>query len=458
MNSFIKFLIVTCCLNMVSCKKYLDVGSPDTQLTSATVFSSDATATAAMIAVYAGMEATGLQHDLLINTGIAGDEAINYFFSPDMAAIAMNDIVPSNAVISAVWSNWYKYIYQSNAVLKGVDGSGSLSEVAKKQLKGEALFMRAFLHFHLANLFGDIPYITTTEYTSNAIAARDPVASVLQKITDDLLQAKDLLASQYVSAANISSSERVRPNKYAAAAMLARVYLFRNEWSKAEAEAGFVIENTSMYSLSSSLTEVFLKNSNEAILQWMATLPGYNSYTGGSLVPSVNPVSITLRQELISAFESGDLRKEIWTKSITNGSDTYVYPFKYQVGQSAPSITEYTMVLRLAELYLIRAEARLKQNNLSGSTADINTIRTRAGLAATTAATTDQLMNAIRQERRMELFTEFGDRWFDMKRTGIIDQVMTSLKPASWTATDELFPIPQTEIDRNPHLTQNRGY
>ena len=171
-------------------------------------------------------------------------------------------------------------------------------------------------------------------------------------------------------------------------------------------------------------------------------------------VPSV----MTLSPEMVSGFEAGDLRKSSWTKTVTSGTQTYVYPFKYQVGQNAATITEYTMVIRLAELYLIRAEARTKLNDLVGGLSDLNTLRLRAGLPESDATTEAELTAAIDRERQFELFGEFGDRWLNIKRNGTANAIMSALRGGNWTSDDQLFPIPQTEIDRNPNLVQNSGY
>ena len=138
------------------------------------------------------------------------------------------------------------------------------------------------------------------------------------------------------------------------------------------------------------------------------------------------------------------------------GSTLY-YPFKYKV-MSGTNLTEYYITLRLAEQFLIRAEARAQQGNISGAKTDVNVIRTRAGLPNTTANDKGGLLNAIEQERRIELFAEWGHRWFDLKRTGRATTVLGSLKPATWQPTDELWPIPQSQINLNPSLTQNNGY
>ncbi|MBC7851372.1 MAG: RagB/SusD family nutrient uptake outer membrane protein, partial [Chitinophagaceae bacterium] len=110
-----------------------------------------------------------------------------------------------------------------------------------------------------------------------------------------------------------------------------------------------------------------------------------------------------------------------------------------------------------AEQYLIRAEARAKLNDLTGAISDLNTIRNRAGLANTIAVSQQNILNAIAEERRTELFGEWGHRWFDLKRTGKINEVMNALK-ANWKATDALWPIPIDQLKANPALVQNPGY
>jgi len=127
---------------------------------------------------------------------------------------------------------------------------------------------------------------------------------------------------------------------------------------------------------------------------------------------------------------------------------------------------EYDIVLRLAEQYLIRAEARAKQNNLTGTGSaiiDLNVIRNRAGLSDTTITVQENMLNAILLERRKELFTEWGHRWFDLKRTGKIDAVMQAYAPVkgtTWESYKSLYPIAQKQIDLNPGMAgqQNPGY
>jgi hypothetical protein len=140
---------------------------------------------------------------------------------------------------------------------------------------------------------------------------------------------------------------------------------------------------------------------------------------------------------------------------------TLYYANKYKALGGAATVTEYPILMRFAEQYLIRAEARAQQNNLSGAATDLNTIRSRAGLTATTATTQTDMLNAVYHERQVELFTEWGHRWFDLKRTGNIDAVMTTVAPAkgtTWSSYKQLMPIPPSDILADPNIKQNQGY
>lgn len=126
---------------------------------------------------------------------------------------------------------------------------------------------------------------------------------------------------------------------------------------------------------------------------------------------------------------------------------------------SAGNISEYYTPLRLAEQYLIRAEARANQDNLNGAVDDLNVIRKRAVLTTLLNSLTQaQVLAAVAQENRIEFFAEWGHRWLDLKRTGQADAVLGSLKGSNWQTTDQLYPIPISEILRDPNLEQNPGY
>ncbi len=446
------FLVST---GLVSCRKFIQVDPPITQLVSATVFTSDISASAAVTAIYINTISTinGLASGgLTLYAGLSADEFVNYSTSSDQAQFYKNTLTSANSNNNNLWSEAYNRIYAANAVIEGLANSSQVTDATKKQLVGEAKFIRAFFYFYLVNLYGDVPLTTTTNYKSNASIPRSSQSAVYQQIIADLTDAGSLLEADY----SYSGGERVRPNKRAAAALLARVYLYTHDWKDAETQATAVINNTALYRLVTDLDSVFLKNSSEAIWQLMPVGTQVNTNEGEAFILTTTPNSQAISRQLLNSFEPGDNRVQKWISSIVAGGQTYYYPYKYKIKTGLP-VTEYYMVMRLAEQYLVRAEARAEQNNINGAQADLNIIRNRAGLPNTTASTQATLLTAIQQERQAELFCEWGNRWLDLKRTGRADAILAPVK-ASWNASDTLYPIPLAQIQNDPNITQNPGY
>lgn len=443
--------------NLISCKKAVDIDPPKTQLTSETVFNSDATATAAQLAIYSQMVGQDFIYFLSLITGLTGDELNNYSSATDYMDLHTNNIISTNGSISNLWSSFYRYIYQANSILEGVSNSNNLSSTVKNQLKGEAKFIRAFSSFYLVNLFGEIPIITSTDYKLNSTSTRKPVAEVYKQLIDDLKNAKDLLPNHYVSSNNSITTERIRPNKWAAASLLSRVYLFAEDWLNAEIQASEVIDQTNKYNLVQDLNNVFLKNNREAIWQLMPVVPQFNTPEGGYFILRSIPSSVAFADHFEQSFDSADHRKSSWINNIKISGQTFYYPFKYKVPQGTSGISEYSTLIRLAELYLIRSEARVHLGNLGGAITDLNIIRSRAGLPNSIASSKEEILDAIFDERGFELFTEYGHRWLDIKRMNRED-VLRDLKAPQWQRTDLLYPIPQSEINNNSNFTQNPGY
>ncbi len=162
----------------------------------------------------------------------------------------------------------------------------------------------------------------------------------------------------------------------------------------------------------------------------------------------------------MNAFEAGDLRRKNWVDSSVVDGNVYYFPFKYKVNYN-PTILEDIMVLRISEQYLIRAEARAHKNlELTGAVNDLNIVRQRAGLPALSDnLSQDEILAATMKERRVELFTEWGNRWLDLKRSNMADSVLSAEKGQSWQSTDTLYPIPFNEIQTNVYLKhKNPGY
>jgi len=449
-------LILLVASSLVSCKKFVDTSTPPNQIISSTVFSSSATANSAIAGIYVQMTKvvpTVFNGEVSLYLGSSADELTPTFANAEVAAFGTNTYTPTNSYIGEFWINAYNYIYQANACIEGLSQSSAIPDSTQKYLTGEAKFIRALCYFYLINFFGDVPLITGTNFKNNQAMERTASTTVYAQIVADLTDAQSLLPASYGSAA------KQRPINIAAAALLARVYLVQGNYTAAEAAASFVI-NSGKVSLESDLNKVFLLNSSEAIWQLYPVAPFYNTVEGVYFLPTASPVNkplFAMTSALVNAFETGDQRYVNWVRSKTVLGTVYYYPFKYKV-RSNSTVTESNMVIRLAELYLIRAEARAKLNNLSGAETDLNTIRTRAGLPANNSSTQASLIGAIMHERQIEFFAEWGHRWIDLKRSGSIDAVLGTLKGTNWKSTAALYPVPQSELLVNTNLTQNQGY
>jgi tetratricopeptide (TPR) repeat protein len=461
-------------LILAGCKKFVQIGAPSTQLVTSSVFNNNASATSAQTVIYSQMFSNEESFFMALNTGMLSDELTNYNNSVSFEQYYSNAMTSLQSPIAGPWINAYNYIYQANAILAALQNNNALSPAIVQQLTGESMFVRAFWLFYLTNLYGDVPLVTNTDYTKNAIIARTPQTQVYQQIISDLKNAQQLLNVNYVDISDTTvTTERTRPTKWAATALLARVYLYTGDYSDAIAQATAVINNNSLYKLCPNVSSVFLANSTEAIWQLATTTPAsYNTYDGLFFIliaaPGNSNSCCTVSNKLLSSFENGDTRRLNWIDSFKTVTTSYHYTYKYKIGSSAPiagsSTNEYTMVLRLAEQYLIRAEAYADQNNAGAAIGDLNVIRERAKLQDYAGSSDkDSVLKAILHERQVELFTEWGHRWLDLIRTGSADSVMSVYAPtkgSTWSSDghQELFPIPQSERNADAALTQNSGY
>lgn len=455
----LKLIIIFTLLTVVSatsCKKFVEIDPPKNSLVPTSVFKSNELATSALLGIYQQMAlndfACNGARSISTLCGLTADELIGYNLQT-YKPFFENQVNPENSMLTAIWDAPYKRIFDANAILEGLSTQTAVTAPMVAQLQGEAYFIRAFCYFYLVNLYGDIPLHLSTDYETNRRATRASIDQVYKQILADLANAEQLLNENYLT------TERVRPNKSAVQALLSRVYLYLGNWEEAEKYAGQVISRSNLYQLV-NLDKVFLKNSQETIWQLMPT-PNSNTLAGTFFILTSAPINVSLRQDFVqNSFEPNDLRKTIWVKSIVSSGVEYFYPFKYKV-RSSTDVTEYSMVFRLAEQYLIRAEARAQQNNLNGSISDIDKLRGRAGIALINDVSPNidkaSLLVVIGKERRNELFTEWGDRWFDLKRTKKLNLFLSGIK-GGWKPHHELFPIRITEINNNSNISQNTGY
>jgi hypothetical protein len=454
-------------VSIIGCKKLVEVGTPTNLLATTSVFSNDNTAIATQLAVYAQMQS--FPWTLAQETAMSSDEFTSY--APDEFSIHLysNELNANTDAGSLPWSFAYNMIYQENAIIENANASGRITSHTKKLLVGEAEFTRAYYYFYLVNLYGDVPLITTTDYKANAQKPRAPKASVYQQMIQDLTDAQQSLSSTYLDATDTTvTSDRVRPTTWAASALLARVYLYNGKYDSAEIEATNVINNSSLFGLP-SLDSVFFANSIEAIWQIIPPSTQLYTYEGNSFILGASPGgngasnANAISPELLNTFDSGDNRKTQWIGVYADGlGNNWYFPYKYKDNAAATTLQEYSMVLRLGEQYLIRAEARAQQNKLTDAISDIDMIRARAGLAGLpNTLAQPQILAAVAHERQVELFSE-GHRWLDLKRTNTVDAVMSSVTPlkvsGSWDTRQQLYPLSSTDIQTGVNLVQNPGY
>lgn len=441
-------------MSMTACTKWVTVPPPTTEVTADGAFANDASAEATVAGLYGQIMSGTMLFLNGANTlypGLSADELSGTFPDATGDAFAHHALTADNSAINFdLWGRAYGYLYQTNACLAGIHNPAAISDAVRKRLEGETRFMRALTLFYLTNLYGEVPLPLSTDYAVNERLPRADTGTIYNQMVTDLATAKAELREAGVMA------DAVRPSYYACAALMARVALYRKDWTEATAEADTVIESGA-YSLQ-DLPNVFTAGNGEAIFSLAPVIPSLNTAEGLYFVP-YDPTALplyALTDSLLAHFETGDGRKAAWTGSNTVDGTVYTYPYKYKT-KSGNAVVENYVVLRLAELYLIRAEARAASGDLAGATDDVNAIRGRAGLPLLGEGLSQADLSArVRQENRIEFFCEWGHRWLDLKRTGTADAVLRY--KSGWQPTDVLYPIPNSQILLNGALTQNPGY
>lgn len=457
-NSGLFLMIV---LFISACKNFTDVSAPSDQLNTQTVFTNDVTVRSAVEGLYSTMansNSDGLQLGLTAFTDMCADN-MNFPGGIDYDQFINNSIPVSDASVANIWAEFYASIYQANNIISGIQSSpaGVLTDSIKKDAVAESKFIRAFCYFYLTNLWGDVPLALTSDAKTNNSLLRSSQSDVYKQVVEDLTEAKNTLRPDYA----FSGGERIRANKYSAMALLSRVYLYNKDWKNAELYADSVLSQTSLFGLldPSEMSGIFTNNNKEAIFQLQAfNKAGYtNEGQYFLLINNFIPL-YALTDNLVNSFDPGDNRLKYWIgTSVGNGASWY-YPLKYKKGNGNTTVPdEYVTYIRLAELYLIRAEARNAQGDIGGALADINKIRERAGLKDFVSSDTGAVETEIEKENRLEFFAEYGHRWLDLKRWNRADAVLNAYK-SGWKSSAALWPIPLGEIKIDHQLTQNPGY
>ncbi len=462
-------------LALASCKKFVEIPpAPKNQITEASQLADSANVMNAVAGVYSftrqssnGMPYGNAQGVFAMSH--SADELLPATIGSvfDIYTPWAEYNIPSNAgAISTIWNKIYKDLFAVNTIQNTLPNSGDkMSQSFIKQVTGEMKVMRAFYYFDLVNMFGGVPLVLNSDYKTTGLLPRASVSEVYAQIISDLTYAKDNLKAAYPSAG------KARPNLYTALTLLSKAHLYTKDYESAYNEADQVIKS-GLYSLEPDLNRVFLSGSTEAIWQ-LPTALGSNEadrfipvnntrvpvyFMVPSLLTALGVTNVTTGAQ--SAPADQRFNKWVAKTTVTVGTvvTNYFYPFKYKNKNANTTNVEDYMFFRLGEVYLIRAEAAARLNNLTQALADVNAIRARAGLPATTATSQTDIIDAIMKERQVELFTEWGNRWNDLRRTGTAGAVLGALRPTFWKPEAALWPIPQSSITLDFNLVQNPGY
>ena len=445
----ILFYLFALALTIMSCNKVLDV-KPTDSVAAEDAIKNKAGVEHALIGSYNALQATGLYYlNAMIVGDIAADNLTHTGTMMEYSHIEIKPIPAENSIVEGMWSGAYNGINCVNNILVKIPGIEGITPAESDQYEGEALFIRALLHYYLVTYFGGVPVQTQpTLDLSHVDIARNTVPEVYAQIISDLTTAKAKLSKTKV---------RGRANKYAASALLAKVYLSKFQQLSDQPSAGLSITEASYvidsagYALATDYSSLFnpKNNTNESIFEVVFDLQNYTRLAQYFFSRNLSGrYEIAPTTGLIKSFEKNDtLRLDAAIAYDTINKQPYGFKYIDVAGG-----TDHVYVLRLAEMYLIRAEALVYSNgSVASIQADINTIRKRAGLLNTTAATIPDLKLALENECRHEFAFE-GHRWPDLVRT----KRATTLLGIDEKYT--LFPIPLSEKQTNNSMVQNPGY
>jgi tetratricopeptide (TPR) repeat protein len=442
----------------IGCEKKLDV-QPYQSLSEDKALLTESDVSGTLVGAYdAVSSAAAYGGDMMILNDLIGNKT-NISFRGTFQGLneAYNtQMIATNSFAAGTWSAAYSTINVTNNVLENVSKVTS-SVDRKNSIEGQALFLRASMYFELLKLyakpFGDGDYATNLGVPLVLTATRAPITdadykpratvkAVYDQVIEDLIKAESLMPSANTKFAT----------KWAAAAQLSRVYLMLGNYTEAAAAANRVIAGSGK-----TITPEFRNNwftyinfggvtPNEYIFYIKVTnqdgANSFNTYYGaplGAFPGSAGRRDMRIQNTHLNIYETGDIRRAFFTG--TSSASRYTLKHLDRFGD--------VPVIRLAEMYLTRAEANFRQGTTVGATplADVNLIRRRAGLPDLT--TVD--LAAILKERASELAFE-GNNLFESQR------LKKSIATTAWNSPTLIMPIPQREMDVNKKLVQNSGY
>ena len=436
-------LLSTLLLSFTSCKKFLEE-TPNNALPTETSITDANTARAAVIGAYDRLQEYYAANYPTLGTITTDNVVFNGTLSQYLQ-LDQNAIPTDNVITVAAYQGLYRAINSANSVIAYVPAvtDPTLSSAEKDRLLGEAYFIRALAYFDLARGWGGVQLQLEPTKDLNGLKGikRSTLDQTYDQVLADLTKAETLLVED--------ATTRNRAQKSSVYALRARLHLYRKEWAAAENYATQVINNpkfTLVKPYSAFFSAPF--QSTESVLE-LAFSPNDRNTFWNLWYPSSAGGQYTLKPSDALVAKLNDPAIGGSRKSLIAGTGNAVYGVLYN---TAGTSTDPAYLIRIAELYLIRAEARAQQNKLEEAAADLNVIRARADVPAITPGTQAALLQAIEDENAVEFAFE-AHRWFDLTRTGRADAVLGIKDKNFW-----LFPLPLSDVQSDPDLTQNPGY
>lgn len=448
-HHIILFVII---FTFISCESTINVELPNDRLNSKDIFKDIMTTKNALSHIYSNVRdnfylsknTNGISHRLSLYT----DEL--QYLGTLVDDFHLNAIQPNNGITTGWWNAAYSNIYKINLFIEGLSESTFIESDIKKQLLGEAYTLRALYYQNLTQLFGDVPYTTTSNFINNTKVNKTSSKQILKEIEKDLTYAISLLSINY------RDPKRVYINKSVAELLLSENYLLQNNFELAEKFSRNVISN-SIYKIEYDVTRTFKKNATSTIWQMSPDLdtnitPEASLYIQKTLTDN----STVISQNLLDSFDLNDLRRQNWIGQLHfNNQDFFrVYKYKNNISNS----DEYSIFYRIEQAYFYLAESLIKQGKLSEATDIINIVKHRNNIQSLPyTLSSSQLLNELLVEINKEFFTEGGNRFYSLKRNNKLNEAL-QVKP-NWKEYHQVFPIPERQLLINKNLQpQNAGY
>lgn len=473
MKKYHVFLPIVLIVLMGCNSSFLD-RTPISELAEGNFFQTGADAEAALVAAYDALQSEYYIFDHFTNGDVISDNCYAGGDNPNNFQLDEFTTTAVNGNVERDWRYLYEGISRANAVLDNVGqiSSPDLSEARKNEILGEAAFLRAFHYFQLVQLYGGVPLVLEKVNSTDPEVVFQPRSSedeVFESIITDLE-----FALMSVSE-DLSNAEKINQGTVNSFLAKAHAHKPNPDWAQVDSYAEAAVSNPAFELLPSfvQLWDGRQENSAEAILV-VPFLGGTNEANWGPqlfLPPSISGDSWrkfnTPSNDLVDAYnKAGDevrLNASIlfennlpWNDPNYPGGNV-PFPFKLRKADGWSSGNDI-ILLRLADIMLLQAEAKVELGQLDAAKNLLNKVRARVKLPDVTSNSAGELREAIALERRLELAFE-GHRWFDLKRTGRAVETMNALG-LDYSVTEDklLWPIPQNEMDRNPELIQNPSY